>query len=97
MGRSDAAVRRCWQESVDSGRCQRHDGCGRPIATADQEDRLIVKSAVTTLDSSLSTLRRAIRTRVFTMTIYRRMREQNLLSYRPLRPLPLTPTHCRAR
>ncbi|GFS84533.1 hypothetical protein TNCV_4606991 [Trichonephila clavipes] len=49
MGRSDAAIRRCWQEWVDSGSFQRHDGSGRPRATADQEDRLIVRSAVTAL------------------------------------------------
>ncbi|GFS75947.1 transposable element Tcb1 transposase [Trichonephila clavipes] len=59
MGRSAAAIRRCWQEWVNSGRFQRHDGSGRPRTTADQEDRLIVKSAVTALDSSLSTIIRA--------------------------------------
>ncbi|GFX74781.1 hypothetical protein TNCV_636081 [Trichonephila clavipes] len=37
------------------------------------------------------------RTRVFTMTIPRRLIEQNLRSYLPLRPLPVTPAHCRAR
>ncbi|GFX04549.1 transposable element Tc1 transposase [Trichonephila clavipes] len=36
----------------DSGRFQRHDISGRPRATADQEDRWIVRSAVTALDSS---------------------------------------------
>ncbi|GFW01218.1 uncharacterized protein TNCV_4514171 [Trichonephila clavipes] len=46
MGRSDAAIRRCWQERVDSGRIQRHDGIGRPRATVDQEDRLIVRSSI---------------------------------------------------
>ncbi|GFT79199.1 HTH_Tnp_Tc3_2 domain-containing protein [Trichonephila clavipes] len=50
-GRSDAALRRCWQEWVDSGRFQRHDGSGRPTNTADQEDRLVVRSAVTAPDS----------------------------------------------
>ncbi|GFV95664.1 hypothetical protein TNCV_2009811 [Trichonephila clavipes] len=57
MGRSDAAIRRGWQEWVDNGRFQRHDGSGQPRATADQEDRLIVISAVTAFDSSSSTLR----------------------------------------
>ncbi|GFW04420.1 hypothetical protein TNCV_877891 [Trichonephila clavipes] len=42
MGRSDVA-RRCWQEWVDSGSFQRHDGSGRPRTTADREDRSIVK------------------------------------------------------
>ncbi|GFX13754.1 HTH_Tnp_Tc3_2 domain-containing protein [Trichonephila clavipes] len=53
MGRNDAAIRRCWQEWVDKGRFQRHDGSGRPRTTADQEDRLIVRSASIARDSSL--------------------------------------------
>ncbi|GFW31564.1 transposable element Tcb2 transposase [Trichonephila clavipes] len=57
MGRSDAVIGKCWHEWVDSGRFQRHDGSGRLRATADQEDRLFAKSAVTALDSSLSTIR----------------------------------------
>ncbi|GFV60285.1 transposable element Tc1 transposase [Trichonephila clavipes] len=43
---------------VDNGRFQRLDGSGRPRATADQEARLIVRSAITVLDSLLYTLRR---------------------------------------
>ncbi|GFY24633.1 HTH_Tnp_Tc3_2 domain-containing protein [Trichonephila clavipes] len=62
MGRSDAAFRRCWQEWVDSSRFQRHDGSGRPKATAGREDRFTVRSHVTALGSSLSTIRRATRT-----------------------------------
>ncbi|GFU01275.1 hypothetical protein TNCV_1368651 [Trichonephila clavipes] len=50
-------IRRCWQEWVDSGRFRCHDGSCRPKATEDQEDRLTVRSAVTALDSSLSTIR----------------------------------------
>ncbi|GFS70039.1 HTH_Tnp_Tc3_2 domain-containing protein [Trichonephila clavipes] len=46
MGRSNAAIRRCWQEWVDNSRFQRHDGCGRPRDTADQENRLIVRSTI---------------------------------------------------
>ena len=62
MGRSDAAIRRCWQEWVDNGRFRRHNGSGRPMATTDREDRVMVRSAVTAPDSSLSTIRRATRT-----------------------------------
>ncbi|GFV43623.1 HTH_Tnp_Tc3_2 domain-containing protein [Trichonephila clavipes] len=54
MGRSDADIKRCCQEWIDSGRFQRHDGSCRPRATADQEDRLIVRSAVTALFSDES-------------------------------------------
>ncbi|GFT32412.1 HTH_Tnp_Tc3_2 domain-containing protein [Trichonephila clavipes] len=51
IGRSDAVIRRCWKKWVDNGIFQYHDGSGRPWATSDQEDRLIVRSAVTTPDS----------------------------------------------
>ncbi|GFY23907.1 HTH_Tnp_Tc3_2 domain-containing protein [Trichonephila clavipes] len=75
----------------------RHDGSGRPRVTEDQEDTLIVRSAVTAIDSSLSTIRRTTRRRVSTMYIHRRLIERNLRSYRPLRHLPFTPAHCQAR
>ncbi|GFU02414.1 HTH_Tnp_Tc3_2 domain-containing protein [Trichonephila clavipes] len=80
MGRSNAAIRRCWQEWVDNGRFQHHDGSGRRRTTEDQ-DRLIVSSVVTAHDSSLSTIRCTTRTRVSTMTIHRRLIEQNVRSY----------------
>ncbi|GFW31658.1 HTH_Tnp_Tc3_2 domain-containing protein [Trichonephila clavipes] len=97
MGRSDAAIRRCWQEWMENGRCQRHDGSGRPRAIINRQDRLIVRSAVTPLDSSFSTNRRATRARVSAMTIHRPLIERNLRSYRSLLQLPLTPVHCRAK
>ncbi|GFV86664.1 HTH_Tnp_Tc3_2 domain-containing protein [Trichonephila clavipes] len=97
MGRSDAAIRRCWQEWVENGRFQRRDGNGRPRATADREDRLTVRSAITVSDSSLLTIRRTTHTRMSTMTIHRRLIERNLRSYLPLRHLPFTPARCRAR
>ncbi|GFX31094.1 HTH_Tnp_Tc3_2 domain-containing protein [Trichonephila clavipes] len=81
MGRSDAAIRRCWQEWVDNDRFQRHDGSGQPKATADRENRLIVRSAAIASDSSLSTIRRTTRTRVSTMAIHRRLIERMLRSY----------------
>ncbi|GFT59346.1 HTH_Tnp_Tc3_2 domain-containing protein [Trichonephila clavipes] len=85
------------QEWVDNGRLQRQVVSGGPRATADQEDRLIVRSAVTAPDSSLSTIRCATHTRLSTLTIHRRLIEQNLRTYQPLHHLPLTPVHCRAR
>ncbi|GFT64895.1 HTH_Tnp_Tc3_2 domain-containing protein [Trichonephila clavipes] len=71
MDRSNVVFRRCWQEWVDNGRFQSNDGSGRPRATTDRKDRLIVRSAVTAPDSSLSNVRRATRTQVSTMTIHR--------------------------
>lgn len=97
LSRSDATIRRCWQGWVENGRVQRQDGSGRPRATTNREDRAIVRSAVTAPSSSLSTIRRSTQTPVSTMTIHRRLRERNLRSRRPLRHLPLTPAHCRAR
>ncbi|GFX22359.1 HTH_Tnp_Tc3_2 domain-containing protein [Trichonephila clavipes] len=81
MDRSDAANKRCWQEWVDYGRFQPHDGSGRPRIKADWEDRVIIPSAITTQDSSLSTIKSATSTRVSTMTIHRRLIELNLRSY----------------
>ncbi|GFV91330.1 HTH_Tnp_Tc3_2 domain-containing protein [Trichonephila clavipes] len=43
MGRSDVAIRRYWQEWVDSGRFHGHDSSGRPKAKAGQEDRFTVR------------------------------------------------------
>ncbi|GFU86477.1 hypothetical protein TNCV_1418291 [Trichonephila clavipes] len=64
MGRSDAAIRRCWQECVDSGRFQRHYSSDRRRTTEDREDILIVRSAITASDLSLSTIRCATCTRL---------------------------------
>ncbi|GFY35665.1 HTH_Tnp_Tc3_2 domain-containing protein [Trichonephila clavipes] len=94
MSRNDEAIRRYWQEWTDSDRFQPHDGSGGTRATADQEDKLIVISAVTQPDSSLSTIRCVNRTRVSAMTIHRWPIEQNLRSYRHLRHLLLPPAHC---
>ena len=49
--RSDAAIIRCWQEWVDSGRLQWYDGSGPPKTTIDRENRVFVRSAVTAPDS----------------------------------------------
>ncbi|GFV99018.1 hypothetical protein TNCV_1509981 [Trichonephila clavipes] len=43
MGRSDTAIRRYWQEWVENGRLQGHDGSDRPKAIAYQERRLIAR------------------------------------------------------
>ncbi|GFV14768.1 HTH_Tnp_Tc3_2 domain-containing protein [Trichonephila clavipes] len=93
MGRSNAAITRCCQEWVDNGRFRRYDGSGQYRPSSDQEYILIVRSTVSALDPSLSTIRRMTRTRVSTMILHRLLIEQNLRSYRPLRNVPFTPTH----
>ncbi|GFY32484.1 HTH_Tnp_Tc3_2 domain-containing protein [Trichonephila clavipes] len=60
MGRSDATIRRFCQDWEDRDGFHRHDGCGRPRATVDLEDR----SAITGPDPSLSIIKRVTRTRV---------------------------------
>ncbi|GFX20194.1 HTH_Tnp_Tc3_2 domain-containing protein [Trichonephila clavipes] len=56
-----------------TGRFQSHDGSGRPRAIADREVRFVVRSTFTALDSWLSTIKCATRTRVSIMTIHRRL------------------------
>ncbi|GFU08460.1 transposable element Tc1 transposase [Trichonephila clavipes] len=55
MSRSDAAIRRCWQEWVNNRRFQSHKG--PPRVTVDGKDRFIIRSAVTAPDSLLSIIR----------------------------------------
>ncbi|GFV79749.1 transposable element Tc1 transposase [Trichonephila clavipes] len=57
MHRSDAVIGRCWQEWVDNGKFQCHEGSGRPRATVYRENGIIVRLAATSPDSSLSTFR----------------------------------------
>ncbi|GFW56689.1 HTH_Tnp_Tc3_2 domain-containing protein [Trichonephila clavipes] len=38
MGRSDAAIRRCWQKWLDNGKFQRCHDSGRSRATANREE-----------------------------------------------------------
>ncbi|GFT58894.1 HTH_Tnp_Tc3_2 domain-containing protein [Trichonephila clavipes] len=83
--------------AADLAGLQRQDGSGHPRVTSDRDDRFIALSAVTTPDSSLSTIRRVTRTPISIMAIHRRLIERNLCYYRLLRQLPLTPAHCRAR
>ncbi|GFT21068.1 HTH_Tnp_Tc3_2 domain-containing protein [Trichonephila clavipes] len=75
MDRRDATIRRCWQEWVYSGRFQRHNGRSRLRAPADRADRLIIRSAATAPDSSLSTMKCAICPPVSTMTTHKRLIE----------------------
>ncbi|GFY20556.1 hypothetical protein TNCV_211881 [Trichonephila clavipes] len=65
--------------------------------TADRNDRLIVRTAVTAPDSYLSAIKRATCARVSTMIIHKKLIEQNLRSYQQLSHLSLTHGQCRAR
>ena len=87
MGRSDTAIRRCWQEWVDNDRFQHHDGSDRSRAKTYRKYKVIARSAVIAPDSSLSTI--GTRTRVSTMIIHRRLIERNVRSYQQVTP-PVT-------
>lgn len=97
LDRSDATIRRCWQEWVNHGRTQRREGSGRPRATTEREDRSLVRAALTDPDASLSSIQRATGASVSTRTINRRLRDRGLRSRRPLRRLPLTSVQRQAR
>ena len=74
-------------------------GSGRGRQTTRREDRLIARQARTTPTASSSSIHAAVagalRNRVSTRTISRRLVEGGLVSRRPLRVLPLTATHRR--
>ncbi|GFS68379.1 uncharacterized protein TNCV_3000601 [Trichonephila clavipes] len=40
MGRSDAVIKSCWQEWVESGKFQRYDGSVQPTSTADRDNEI---------------------------------------------------------
>ncbi|GFV63930.1 transposable element Tcb2 transposase [Trichonephila clavipes] len=100
LGRSDCAVRRCWDQWIREMSFTRRPGSGRPRQTSRREDHHIVRNA-----RLLSTASAAIqaqvapsrRAHVSSRTIRRRLAEGHLGSRRPLRVLPLTPTYRRLR
>ncbi|KFM71407.1 Transposable element Tcb2 transposase, partial [Stegodyphus mimosarum] len=97
LSRSDATIRRCWQEWVNHGSTQCQEGSGRPRETTEREDRAIVRAALTAPDASLSSIVRATSASVTARTIYRWLTERGLRSRRPLRRLPLTSVQRQAR
>ncbi|KFM74115.1 hypothetical protein X975_08501, partial [Stegodyphus mimosarum] len=70
LSRSDATIRRCWQEWVNRGRTQRQEGSGRSRETAEREERAIVRAAHTAPDALLSSIVRATSPSVTASTIH---------------------------
>ncbi|MBJ5505542.1 hypothetical protein JGG47_23530 [Salmonella enterica subsp. enterica serovar Derby] len=97
MSRSDTAIEQCWITWVQQASLHRREGSGRPRATTARKDRAIILAAVTSPDTSQTTIRRLTGTPMTTQRIHRRLRERNIRSRRPLRRLPLDPTHRRQR
>ncbi|KFM59159.1 hypothetical protein X975_17642, partial [Stegodyphus mimosarum] len=79
LSRSDATIRRCWQECVNHGRTQHQEGSGRPRETTEREDQAIVRAALTAPDASLSSIVRATSASVTARTIHRRLTERGLV------------------
>lgn len=81
----DETTGRVWGKNlwINNGRFKRQNSSGRPRTTAEREGRVIVRSAISASDSSLSTIRRVIRSLISNMTIDR-LRKRNLRSYRLL-------------
>ncbi|GFV96623.1 transposable element Tcb2 transposase [Trichonephila clavipes] len=79
----------------------RRPGSGRSRQTSRREDRHIVRNALVQLTASLTAIQTqvvpSLGSPVSSRTIRRRLAEGHLGSQRPLRVLPLTPTHRRLR
>ncbi|GFV85712.1 transposable element Tcb2 transposase [Trichonephila clavipes] len=108
LGHSDCVVRRCWDQWIREMSFTRGPGSGRPRQTSRREDRHIVRNARVQPTASSAAIQvqvaLSLEDPVSSRTIRRRLAEGHLGSRRPLRELPLTPTHrllrlerCRAR
>lgn len=101
LGRSDCVVRRCWDQWTREMSCTRRPGSGRPRQTSRREDRHIVRNARVQPTASSAAIQAQVApslgASVSSRTIRRRLAEGQLVSRRPLRVLPLTPTHRRLR
>ncbi|GFU57281.1 transposable element Tcb2 transposase [Trichonephila clavipes] len=101
LGRSDYVVRRCWDQWIREMSFTQRPGSGRPRQTSRREDHHIVRNARVQPTASSATIQAQVApslgTPVSSRTIQRRLDEGHLGSRRPLRVLPLTPTHRRLR
>ncbi|GFV97649.1 transposable element Tcb2 transposase [Trichonephila clavipes] len=97
LGRSDCVVRRCFDQWIREISFTRRPGSGSPRQTSRQEDRhnRVQPSA------SSATIQAQVTTSLGAPVSSRKRRrcliEGHLGSRRPLRALPLTPTHRRIR
>ncbi|KFM75446.1 Transposable element Tcb2 transposase, partial [Stegodyphus mimosarum] len=101
LGRSDCVVRKCWDQWAREMSCTRRPGSGPPRQTSRREDRHIVRNARVQPTASSAAIQAQVAPSlgapVSSRTIRRRLAEGQLLSRRPLRVLPLMPTHRRLR
>ncbi|PRD25764.1 UNVERIFIED_CONTAM: hypothetical protein NCL1_39965 [Trichonephila clavipes] len=99
LGRSDCVVRRCWDLWIREMSFTRRPRSGSPRQTSRREDRHIVRIARVHPTSTSTAIQAQVASSlgapVSSRTIRRRLAEGHLGSRRPLRVLPLTPTHQR--
>ncbi|GFU40390.1 transposable element Tcb2 transposase [Trichonephila clavipes] len=97
LGRSDCVVRRCWDQWIREMSFTRRPGPGRSRLTSRREDRHIVRNVHIQPTASLAVIQAQVAPSlgdpVSSQTIRRRLAEGHLGLWRPLRVLPLTPTH----
>ncbi|GFX39559.1 transposable element Tc1 transposase [Trichonephila clavipes] len=94
VGRSQCAVRNCWEQWTREGTHARKTGSE---ATTRREDRRIVRQALVGPTVTRSTIRAHVDVAIVPQTISRHLTESNLTSKRPFRALPLTPEHRQLR
>ncbi|GFU24764.1 transposable element Tcb2 transposase [Trichonephila clavipes] len=97
LGRSDCVVRSSWDQWIREMSFSRRPGSGRPRQTSRREDLNIVKNACVQPTASSATIQALVPPSLGAPVSSRNMRrflaEGHLVSRRPLRVLPLTPTH----
>ncbi|GFU11571.1 transposable element Tcb2 transposase [Trichonephila clavipes] len=101
LGLSDCVVRRCWNQWIREISFTRRAGSGRPRQISRREDRHIVRNARVQPTASSAAIQAQVAPSlgalVSSRTTRRCLAEGHLGSRRPLRVLPLTPTHRRLR
>ncbi|GFU35806.1 HTH_Tnp_Tc3_2 domain-containing protein [Trichonephila clavipes] len=101
LGIAQSVTSRFWQRFQDDGNVSRCYITGRPPVTTAIEDRYLTVTAKRIRWSTASDLSRqlssATGTTVSRQTVYRRLGHIGLYARRPVRCVPLTPTHCRLR
>ncbi|GFY12178.1 transposable element Tcb2 transposase [Trichonephila clavipes] len=101
LGGSDCVVRRCWDQWIRDMSFTQRPGSGCPRQTSCREDHRIVRNArvePTALSAAIQAQVEPLQgPPVSSRTMRRRLAERHLGSRRPLRVLPLTPTHRRLR
>ncbi|GFT16418.1 transposable element Tcb2 transposase [Trichonephila clavipes] len=99
VDRSDLTVRTCWDHGTKETSFTRRPGSERPRQTNRREDHHIIRHArfepPASLAAVLTQAAPSLRVPVSSRTIAWHLTKGNMVSRRPLRRLPMTPTHRR--